>query len=162
MSAGWWPWRHRPAAFRRAAPADAAALAAVHATGFRLPWETQEFERMLVDPLSRGWVATDGPRGPVVGFVLLRGVSPETEVLSIALAPRWRGSGVARGLMERAFGELAAEGFTMIFLEVEEGNGPALRLYDRAGFQEVGRRAAYYRNADGSPVAAIVMRRDIA
>jgi ribosomal-protein-alanine N-acetyltransferase len=53
---------------------------------------------------------------------------------------------------------LAALGVGRIFLEVEEGNRPALRLYARAGFTEVGRRPGYY--AGGA--AALVLRRDLA
>ena len=38
---------------------------------------------------------------------------------------------------------------------------PALRLYQRAGFQEVGRREGYYRDPAGKAVAALVLRRDL-
>jgi [ribosomal protein S18]-alanine N-acetyltransferase len=48
-----------------------------------------------------------------------------------------------------------------VFLEVEEGNKPALRLYDRAGFREVGRRPGYYTDEAMAPLAARVLRRDL-
>jgi len=47
-----------------------------------------------------------------------------------------------------------------VFLEVEDGNTPAIRLYHRAGFHEVGRRESYYPGHAG-PTAALVLRRDI-
>lgn len=149
-------------ALRAATTADAAALAAVHAAAFHIAWDAAEFERLLADRLSRALVATDGTGGAPIGFILVRGVKPETEILSVAVVPRRRGRGLARRLLERLLGQLAAEGFTTVFLEVEEGNAPARRLYDRNGFAEVGRRAGYYRTASGTPATALVMRRDIA
>lgn len=147
---------------RRAGTADASAFAAIHAATFRIAWDASEFERLLADRLSRALVATDGPGGAPAGFVLLRGVKPEIEILSIAVLPKRQGRGIARLLLERALGQLAAEGFREVFLEVEEGNGPARRLYARAGFREIARREGYYRTAAGAPAAALVMRRDIA
>lgn len=153
-------WR-REVAFRALASGDAEALASLHASTFRMPWDAAEFERLLSVRLSRGLAATDGPQGRVVGFILLSGVSPEIEILSIAVEPSRQGQGIARKLLERAFGQLAAEGFQTVFLEVEQGNTAALRLYARTGFREIGRRPGYYRTASGEPAAALVMRRDI-
>lgn len=154
--------RRRALALRTVRPGDAEALARLHAGAFRIGWDGAEFERLLANRLSRGLVATDGPAGAPVGFILLSGVSPEIEILSIAVAKARRGEGIARRLVEAAFGTLAAEGFRTVFLEVEEGNAAALRLYARTGFREIGRRAGYYRDAAGQPAAALTMRRDIA
>jgi len=154
--------RRRPVALRPARAGDAGALAALHAGAFRLGWDGAEFDRLLANRLTRCLVATDGPGGAPLGFILLSGVSPETEILSIAVSAARRGEGIARRLLEAAFGTLAAEGFRTVFLEVEAGNMPALRLYARAGFHEIGRRPGYYRGPAGEPVEAIAMRRDIA
>ncbi|WP_029351443.1 GNAT family N-acetyltransferase [Bosea sp. 117] len=154
-------WPAREPSIRAANTADAPALAVVHASSFHIAWDAAEFERLLAERLTRALVATDGPAGPVVGFILTRGVAPETEILSVAVAPRWRRQGLARRLVDGALGRLAAEGYTTVFLEVEEGNGGARRLYERAGFHEIGRRAGYYRTAAGTPASAIVMRRDL-
>ncbi|MCS0502360.1 GNAT family N-acetyltransferase [Ancylobacter mangrovi] len=152
----------RGVVLRPARAADAEAMARLHAASFRLGWDSAEFERLLANRLARAWVATRGPGGPVLGFILLSGVSPEIEILSIAVAPSARGHGVGRRLVEAAFGALAAEGFTAVFLEVEEGNRAALSLYARSGFREIGRREGYYRTGTGQPAAALIMRRDIA
>ncbi|MDR6953439.1 ribosomal-protein-alanine N-acetyltransferase [Ancylobacter sp. 3268] len=154
-------WR-APPAFRPAVAADAEALAALHAASFRIGWEAAEFERLLADRLSRALVATEGPGGRVTGFILLHGVAPEMEILSIAVARSHRGGGIGRALVQKAMARLAAEGIATLFLEVEEGNRPAVTLYEKAGFREIGRRPGYYRDAAGRPVAAIAMRRDLA
>jgi ribosomal-protein-alanine N-acetyltransferase len=55
---------------------------------------------------------------------------------------------------------LAALGARAVFLEVDEHNTAAIKLYDRAGFFEVGRRPNYYQGS-GTPAAALVLRRDL-
>ena len=57
--------------------------------------------------------------------------------------------------------QLAGLAIRTVFLEVEEGNKPALRLYARAGFREVGRRPEYYAQASGAAATALVLRRDL-
>ena len=57
---------------------------------------------------------------------------------------------------------LAGLGVDTIFLEVGETNDPAGKLYARAGFREVSRRPNYYPGSDGSPITALVLRRDLA
>ncbi|MET0429646.1 MAG: ribosomal-protein-alanine acetyltransferase, partial [Microvirga sp.] len=56
---------------------------------------------------------------------------------------------------------LAPRGARIVFLEVEEGNAPALALYRRLGFREVGRREGYYARPDGTRAAALTMSLDL-
>lgn len=154
--------RKAPVALRPLRPGDAGPLARLHAQSFSHGWDAAEFERLIANRLSRGLVATDGPGGVAVGFIVLSGVTPEIEILSIAVTGRRRGEGIGLRLVDAAFGTLAAEGYRTVFLEVEEGNAAARQLYARAGFREIGRREGYYRQADGTPAAALTMRRDIA
>lgn len=160
---GWMTGGRPPEVSLRALRAgDAEALARIHAQSFRLGWDAAEFERLIANRLTRGLVATDGPGGTPVGFILLSGVTPEMEILSVAVDRRRRGAGIGLKLVQAAFGTLAAEGYRTVFLEVEDGNAAALKLYARTGFREIGRRPGYYRDSTGAPVAALTMRRDIA
>jgi ribosomal-protein-alanine N-acetyltransferase len=52
-------------------------------------------------------------------------------------------------------------GARAVFLEVDEHNKAAIRLYDRAGFHEISRRPNYYPGPGGHAVAALVLRRDL-
>ncbi len=78
------------------------------------------------------------------------------------VAPGHRGDGLGGVLLAAHLARLAEEGATRVFLEVEEGNESAERLYRHFDFREVGRRKGYYPKADGTRVAAIAMRLDLA
>jgi len=68
---------------------------------------------------------------------------------------------LARNLLNLHMRRLAALGARAVFLEVDEHNKAAIRLYDRAGFREISRRPNYYPGAGGKAVAALVLRRDL-
>jgi len=134
---------------------DAAAIAALHAASFKRGWSEDEFYRLLTD---RNVVAHRIVIGRTfVGFIISRLAAGEAEILSVAIAPRWRGRGLARPLLDLHLRRLAGLGVRAVFLEVDEQNAPANGLYRRAGFYEVGRRKGYY---DGG-ATALVLRRDL-
>jgi ribosomal-protein-alanine N-acetyltransferase len=141
-----------------AGPDDAPALAALHGASFHRGWSDGEFESLLLD---RNIIAHRAIAGRnVVGFIMSRLVLGEAEILSIAVATSRRGKGLARRLLDLNLSRLAGLGARTVFLEVDEGNVPARRLYQRAGFREVGRRQGYYPAAQGA--AALILRCDLA
>src|SRR5262249_53438442 len=139
---------------------DAAVLSARHGSGFLHAWSESEFERLLADRAVIAHIARTGNRGAPLGFLLSRRAADEAEILTVAVAPSARGAGIARALLTRHLGRLAALCTRRVFLEVDDGNRPALRLYARAGFLEIGRRAGYYARAEGSGTA-LTLRRDL-
>ncbi len=138
-----------------ARPSDAAAIAAVHGASFQRGWGEDEIYRLLIEGNVIADRATSG--GRLIGFILSRRAAGEAEILSVAIARPWRGRGLARPLLDRHLRRLAGLGVRSVFLEVDEHNAPATRLYRRAGFRDVGRRQGYY--AGGA--AALVLRRDL-
>lgn len=146
-------------ALSEASTRDAAALARLHAASFRRGWSDGEFERLLIERNIVAHRATIGRT--LVGFILSRLIEGEAEILSVAVASARRGKGLARSLLQLHLGRLAGLRAQTVFLEVDEDNAPARRLYNRAGFREVGRRKGYYPQGDGQPTAALVLRRDL-
>jgi len=142
-----------------ARPRDATALAALHAVSFNRGWSEQEFEQLLTDRNVAADRAASGRA--TVGFILSRRAADEAEILSVAVARSWRGRGLARRLLDLHLRRLAGLGLRTVFLEVDEDNTPARRLYARAGFGEVGRRPGYYAGSNGNTTAALVLRRDL-
>ena len=134
---------------------DATAIAALHAASFQRGWGEDEFQRLLID---RAVVAHRAMIGrTMVGFILSRTAAGEAEILSVAIAPAWRGRGFARPLLDLHLRRLAGLGVRAVFLEVDEHNEPACRLYRNAGFSEVGVRKGYYQEG----ASALVLRRDL-
>jgi ribosomal-protein-alanine N-acetyltransferase len=138
---------------------DAARLAELHGASFHRGWGEGEFENMLAE---RNTLVHRLRRGrTTIGFAASRMGADEAEILSIAVDPRHRGKGFSHNLLLTHLGHLAGRGVRTIFLEVEENNQPARRLYERTGFTVVGRRERYYRQPGGEQLNALLMRRDL-
>lgn len=137
---------------------DAAAIATLHGASFRQGWSEDEVERLLTD---RGVYAHRAMLGrQLVGFILSRVAANEAEILSVAIAATHKRRGLAGRLLRQNLNRLNNAGASAVFLEVDENNAPARRLYDRAGFHEVGRRQGYYRDRHGHASTALVLRCD--
>jgi [ribosomal protein S18]-alanine N-acetyltransferase len=143
-----------------ATPRDAATFAALHGASFRRGWSEDEFERLLIDRSVLAHRALLGHRP--VGFIVSRIAAGEAEILSVAVARAQQGRGLARRLLDLHLRRLAGLGVRTVFLEVDDDNTPARRLYARSAFREVGRRAGYYPRAGSAAGAALVLRRDLA
>jgi ribosomal-protein-alanine N-acetyltransferase len=138
---------------------DTARLAQLHGASFHRGWGEGEFEGMMSQRNTLVHRLKVGSK--LVGFIVSRMAADEAEILSIAIAPSHRGRGLSRDLLLTHLGHLAGYGTKTVFLEVEENNQPARRLYDRAGFAIVGRRERYYQQPDGEQLNALLMRRDL-
>jgi ribosomal-protein-alanine N-acetyltransferase len=143
-----------------AGPRDAPALAALHGASFRRGWSEDEFERLLLDRSVLVHRATLGHQP--VGFIISRLAAGEAEILSVAVARSHQGRGFARRLLDLHMRRLAGLGVRTIFLEVDDDNLPARRLYARSAFRQVGRRDGYYPRPGSAAGAALVLRRDLA
>ena len=129
---------------------DAAALAAMHGICFDRPWSEESF----ADLLSGAGVHALGDTG---GFIVIRCVAGEAEILTLGVVPARRRAGLAHVLVRAAL-ELAVTQYqvTHVFLEVGEDNHGARNLYAGLGFICHGRRRQYYANID-----ALMMRCDL-
>ena len=152
-------WSGGPAAIEFADLRDAARLAELHGAAFHRGWGEGEFEGMLTERNTLVHRLRIGRR--IVGFAVSRIAADEAEILSIAVAADHRGRGLSRELLLTHLGHLAGRGVRTVFLEVEENNQPARRLYARAGFAVAGRRERYYLEASGQQLNALLMRRDL-
>lgn len=143
--------------------ADSPAISALHREDFVRPWTDGEFATLLEQDTVFGFAAREVGHGaePPVGFVLARFAAGEGEILSVAVARAHRRQGLGWQLMDAVLRRLHAERAEALFLEVDETNAPALALYRRLGFREVGKRPNYYRSSEHGPTGALVMRRDL-
>ena len=91
------------------------------------------------------------------GFILLQKVLDEAEIIMIWISPTMRGMGHGVRLLEYAINELQKHGIKNLFLEVAENNQNAIKLYQKSGFIEIGRRKDYYKTDDNCLIDAITM-----
>lgn len=147
----------------------AALLAELHGESFDEGWSAASIETTLGMPGSYGFIAVraDGAGGDnagddePLGFALLRAAGGEAEVITIATRPRARGHGVATRLMNVGVQQARDLGADAMFLEVAADNTPAIGLYHRLGFRNVGVRPKYYERANTGRIDAIVMKLDL-
>jgi len=140
--------------------ADAEDMARIHAKGFYRGWPKEEFIQFLAEGTTPTYVACDAKRR-IAGFALIRQAADEVELLTIAVEPKWRGKKVGQALLRAAFADLMMSPAKRMFLEVDEQNAPAIRLYEREGFARIGARKGYYPRPDGTAATALVMARDL-
>jgi [ribosomal protein S18]-alanine N-acetyltransferase len=140
--------------------ADAPALADLHKASFFRGWSGDEFAVFIRDAAVSALLACDAKRR-LAGLALTRRTGDEAELLSVAVARRWRSKGVAGALMSAVIADLAFTPAKRLLLEVDADNLPARALYKRLGFIEVGTRPAYYPRADGQRAAALVLRLEL-
>jgi ribosomal-protein-alanine N-acetyltransferase len=152
-------WSSPQAVVEPATLRDATVLSQIHGASFHRGWGESEFETMLSERNTLVHRLRMGRK--TIGFSVSRMGADEAEILSIAVAESHRGRGLSNNLLLTHLGHLAGRGVRTVFLEVEENNQPARRLYERAGFGVVGRRERYYRHSGGEALDALLMRRDL-
>lgn len=118
------------------------------------PWSRGNF----ADSLGAGysaWVQHVG--GQACGYAVMLSVLDEAHLLNISVARSAQGRGLGAALLAFLCGRAREGGASQFFLEVRPSNLAARALYERAGFEAIGRRKGYY-PAPGGREDAIVMR----
>ena len=110
---------------------------------FSHPWSMDLLEQELYNDMI-SLVVAEGEDGTVLGYGEVRAVLDEGTLEKIAVAPAFRRQGVAEEIL-KAYLRLGQAHLAFLTLEVRESNTPAIKLYEKLGFQTVGRRKNYYR-----------------
>lgn len=129
---------------------DLATVYQIDCLSFSLPWPANAFRYELMENQnSRLWVAeltSADEVGVVVGAIVVWLVVDEAHIATLAVHPDYRRRGIATQLLKTALQESARLGMRSATLEVRAGNLAAQALYQRFGFEVVGRRRAYYQD----------------
>ena len=111
---------------------------------FSDPWSENSVASELSNKLSYWLVALEGER--VAGYVGSQTVMGETDMMNIAVHPDFRRRGIAEALVEALVEGLKEIESHCLTLEVRASNIPAIALYEKLGFNQIGLRKNYYRN----------------
>ena len=135
---------------------DLADVLALEESVYPHPWSMGNF----VDSLSsnyEAWVLRD-QNGDLLGYFLLMAIVDEAHLLNVAVSAEKQGQGLGRFLLNQAVACARGLGMASVLLEVRPSNTRALQIYERYGFQHIGRRKGYYPAANQQREDAIVMR----
>ena len=122
----------------KARPEHIKDLAALEKECFSDPWPEDMIGRMA----DKFTVATEGDA--LMGYIVLSTVLDEGNIDNVAVSPAYRRRGAADALVADAVARSRDMGLAFLMLEVRAGNEPAIALYRKHGFREVGRRKNYY------------------
>jgi ribosomal-protein-alanine N-acetyltransferase len=122
-------------------------ILAIEQRSFQWPWGRLAFEGELTCQNACNYIvksSAGSAREQVVAYAFFRMAADELHLLKIAVTPAWRRQGIAARLLERCFASSAIRGAASVNLEVRTTNTPAIELYLKLGFKEVGKRHKYY------------------
>lgn len=140
-------------------PADLEPILSIEQNSFIWPWGRLSFEGELHNHNARNYAVTSAESQTadrVVAYAFWRQVVDEMHVLKVAVTPDRRGQGIASWLLERCFSLSVEQGARSAHLEVRPSNNPAVELYQKLGFELVGRRPKYY--SDTKEDALLMMK----
>ena len=130
-------------------------VAALEKECFSMPWSENSVRSELTNPLSLWIVAVDGDK--LVGYVGSQSVMGEADMMNLAVAADYRCRGIGKELVLKLICNLKAASVTSLTLEVRASNDPAIHLYEKLGFAQVGRRPNYYKNPKED---ALILRKE--
>ncbi len=97
-------------------------------------------------------------QGEIIGYGIMSVAVGEAHILNVAVAPGCQGQGRGREMLMHLLQIGRRHGAETAFLEVRPTNQIAIRLYETAGFHQVGLRRDYYPAEKGREDAVIMAR----
>ena len=123
-------------------PEHVAAVVEMERQCFSDPWSEKSVASELDNPLSL-WLIAEAD-GVVAGYVGSQTVLDSADMMNLAVSQDFRRQGIGEQLVNSLTEALAEKGVKTLLLEVRISNEPAKQLYQKLGFEIVGKRPRYY------------------
>lgn len=133
-----------------------AAVAEMERQCFSDPWSEKSVASELDNPLSL-WLIAEVD-GVVAGYVGSQTVLDSADMMNLAVSPSFRRQGIGERLVNCLTEELKEKGVKTLLLEVRVSNEPAKELYQKLGFEIVGKRPRYYEKPRED---ALILRKEL-
>ncbi len=138
---------------RQAQDADMDAISALEKECFTDAWSEALISNMFSNSYDKIFVLEEDEK--VAGYINTRDIGGDVDLMSLCVSPAYRRKGYAGKLMER----ILCEPYRQIILEVRESNEPAIRLYEKYGFEKFARRERYYSSPDEDAIIMILKKK---
>ena len=120
---------------------DLAAVMRIETVAYPQPWSEEIFR----DCLNADYQCTLYElEGELIGYSIMSLAAGEAHLLNLCMHPAHQGNGYGRAALEQVLKVAEGRQTTTVFLEVRVSNTAARRLYESAGFNEIGQRFNYY------------------
>lgn len=132
---------------RAMSPDDIESVHAIEVRIFPMPWSLTSYRFEMLNPISKKWVAeVEDAQGikHIAGMIIVWLSTDVAYISNIGVDTAFRRQGIACKLLRIALVSCAQLGAQSAALEVRASNQAALALYDRFGFEQVGRHIGYY------------------
>jgi len=142
---------------RRLCADDIDRLYTIETESYPFPWTRSIF----VDCLRVGYACFGLQIGKdLVGYSIFNWAAGEAHLLNLCIHPRWQRKGYGDLMLDHTVHYVARLEVSRLFLEVRESNPAAISLYQKAGFEVIGKRKRYYQ-AGEEREDAIVMSLEV-
>jgi len=128
-------------AFRLMTADDVAAIMEIEKQIYEHPW-TEGIFKDCIRVGYHGWVYEIDSEMQAYGLISI--AANEAHILNLCVAPAFQGQGLGKKMLQKLMDTAEALDVKSVFLEVRVSNDIAIKLYDNAGFNQLGIRKDYY------------------
>lgn len=117
-------------------------------------------ESILKDELesvNSNYIVVKNDLNEIVGFGGFKSIIDEANIMNIVVKKSHRNNGIGTLILENLLNLAKSKNMISITLEVNKNNIPAINLYKKFGFLNIGERKKYYNNTDD----AIIMEKKL-
>jgi len=133
---------------------DMPSVLKIEAKNYQYPWNKTIFNDCFVASSYSCWVCED-ENEEIIGYAILSVGAGESHIINISVDPKMQGLGIGQKMMAHLI-KIAGKKAETMFLEVRPSNQGAIKLYNKLGFNEIGRRKGYYPAEKGREDAIIL------
>jgi len=138
---------------RKACKADLPHITAIEKAWSHAPWQDNALLPALMQPYHFYVIEQDHQ---AVAYGIVQIALNEANILTLGVAEPYRKRGFGRQVLQALMDVAKTEQCESVFLEVAENNLPAIKLYQRFGFEKVGMRKGYYQTSQGAVDAQVM------
>ena len=119
-------------------------------------WNFNILKEELESPNSK-YIIVKTNDDEIIGFTGIKVILDNADIMNIVVKKSWRNQGVGNLLLNNLISICKDLNLLSLSLEVNEDNLPAIHLYEKVGFKQVGLRKNYYQDKNGIVMSYKIM-----